>query len=231
MQEKEVESWQKLIRTLSHEILNSVTPISSLTETGLQILDQNNDSPDKLQKKKLRRALSAINKRSSGLYDFVNDVRKLIRIPEPKKETLQAEPLLRDVAELMAGRTEQAGIRVALQSIPEDITIRADRQQVEQVLINLMLNAIEALGQTEKPWLTLQAFLKNNRPYIEVADNGPGLNPESLQKIFIPFFSTKKSGSGIGLSLSRQIIQQHGGQLTIHSQPNKGTVFTLIFSA
>lgn len=230
MEQKEMESWQKLIRTLSHEILNSVTPISSLTETGLQIIDQQSGPIQEQQAGKLRRALSAIDKRSNGLYEFVNDVRRLVRLPEPKKEKIAVQSLLEDVAELMAGRTRQAGIRLSLDAVPAELTIAADRHQMEQVLINLMLNALDALQDTPAPRLDLRARREEQGTCIEVADNGPGMNKESLQQIFIPFFSTKKTGSGIGLSLSRQIIQQHGGQLTVHSEPGKGSVFQLLFN-
>ncbi len=236
MEQKEAEAWHKLIRTLSHEIMNSVTPISSLTETGLHLLGGDNQPVDQERADKLKRALRAIERRSSGLYDFVNDVRQLIRIPEAKMTPIPVQSLLQGVMDLMGSKLDEAGIRSSLQVNPSGMVLEADHQQVEQVIINLITNAMEAFSdfnppqQAFSPRLTIRAYRENSHLRIDIADNGKGLEPNDLEKVFIPFYSTKKSGSGIGLSLCRQIMHQHDGQVTVHSEPNKGSVFSLWFA-
>jgi nitrogen fixation/metabolism regulation signal transduction histidine kinase len=230
LEKTEIESWQKLIRTLSHEIMNSVTPITSLTETSLNILENEEQNIQENKKiNKLKKALSAIEKRSSGLYDFVNDVRKVIKIPEPSKQEVNLQSLIDNLLHLMDQKMEEIGIKTEISINPGNLIISADQNQVEQVLINLILNGMEAMKETANPVLTIEG--KNGREYNQViiSDNGKGIDESSLSKIFIPFFSTKDDGTGIGLSLCRQIMQKHQGKLTVESTLNQGSRFTLWF--
>lgn len=235
MDKKEIQSWQKILRTLSHEIMNSVTPISSLTETSLlQVQTQegnlkslseiNNKSLEKIQK-----ALLTIEKRSSGLYNFVSDFRKLAKISKPIKKKIIVKDLLISVQQLMQPELVKHNIEFNV-SFAEELSINADITLIEQVLINLIINAKDALANTINPKITLNATVDKGKVCINITDNGVGIATEILDNIFIPFFTTKEKGSGIGLSLSRQIMHLHGGNISVNSMPNKETVFNLIFS-
>jgi nitrogen fixation/metabolism regulation signal transduction histidine kinase len=225
----EVQSWQKLIRTLSHEMMNSTTPISSLAETSLQLIGDDEHFPESEKTRKLKRALEAIEKRSTGLYDFVDRVRELVKIPMPRKEAMDVKKLFEEISSFMGQELEKAGIRLETDVRPAGLTLQADPRQVEQVLINLLLNARDAINQTPDPFIRLQAGKDNSLTFMQVEDNGRGLDRATREKIFIPFYSTREGGSGIGLSLCRQIMQQHGGKLTVNSRLGKGSIFTLWF--
>lgn len=229
IEKTEVQSWQKLIRTLSHEMMNSTTPISSLAETSLKLTRDKNHFPETEKTRKLERALKAIEKRSTGLYNFVDQVRELVKIPLPRKQEMDVATLMDELSSFMGQELEKESIRLETEIHPPEMTLQADPQQVEQVLINLMLNAREALSKADDPCIRIRAGKEAGAHFIRVEDNGRGLDREALEKIFIPFYSTREAGSGIGLSLSRQIMQQHGGKLTARSQPGQGSSFTLWF--
>jgi len=229
IEQTETEAWQKLIRTLSHEMMNSTTPISSLAETSLHILEDEKTPPGPEQTRKLKKALQAIEKRSTGLYGFVDQVRQLVKLPAPKKEDFPVSLLIEDVSALVAPELEKADIHLEKDIHPPRLMIHADRPQIEQVLINLLLNARQALQEAADPHIHIQALAEDGYTKIVVSDNGKGLDPETLGKIFIPFYSTSPKGSGIGLSLSRQIMQNHEGKLTVNSTLDDGSSFTLWF--
>lgn len=235
LEEKEMEAWQNLVRVLTHEIMNSVTPISSLAgivEAELQqhMATQQNGPLTQEQLQDIHLSLQTISKRSDGLIHFVKEFRSLTSIPKPKLATISVKTLLEELCMLHRKELMEKNIRLEISVYPEDLTISADKNMIEQVIINLLKNAIQSFEDHENRQITLNAYLTNkSRPVIAIRDNGTGIDPEALDKIFIPFFTTKKTGSGIGLSLSRQIMRQHQGTLTVKSTVGKGTEFFMRF--
>lgn len=240
LEEQETEAWQKLIRVLTHEIMNSITPIASLSSTVESMLPsvKEEDCSERLENfsidcetmGEIHQALQTINKRSTGLLHFVNTYRNLTRIPKPNFKISSVKEVVRNIEVLMEEELNQHNIKFTVSIVPEDIEFSVDEQLIEQVIINLLKNSIHALDERPDPLIELKAFYnKRGRVTIQVLDNGMGILKEVLDKIFIPFFTTKPSGSGIGLSLSRQIMRLHGGTITANSIPEKETVFTLTF--
>lgn len=231
LQQQEIESWQNLTRVLRHEIMNSMTPIVSLVGTMRLIVNEDieRSTNDQEAVNDLKEALSTLEKRSKGMMQFVNAYRDFTTLPKPVFANLEVAELLQEVIQLLQTDLTQSGILWKLSAKPETLTVKADASQIQQVLINLIKNASEAFSNQTNRLITLTAYQVDGTVMIEVADNGDGIEPEALENIFIPFYTTKKTGSGIGLSLSRQILQQHNGQLNVESQVGKGTVFTLVF--
>jgi len=231
----ETEAYHKLIRILTHEIMNSVTPISSLSETLLMMLENDGGhlkskeelSPDYLEE--LAYSLRTIQKRTDGLLTFVEDYRRLTKVPRPRRQPLAVASLFSSVSLLMRAEFDKRGIEFRTRCEPGDLTISADQRQLEQVLINLLTNSIQAVAEREKPCVSLRAFRQDERTIVEVQDNGSGITPDKFDQIFVPFFSTKEKGSGIGLSLSRHIMGLHGGSIRVQSQPDAQTIFSLTF--
>ena len=234
LDEKELEAWQKLIRVLTHEIKNSAIPISTLTEViNNIIIDSNGQVKDlgKLEKEDLedvKVGMQTVLKRSKSLVNFVEAYGKLARLPEPKIKTIKVSEFFRDIENLVRNDLRKSNIELKL-DIDENIKLKADPEMLEQVLINLIKNAREALGNNENPVITLKAYHEDNQVVIEIEDNGEGIEAEILENIFVPFYTTKKDGSGIGLSLSRQIIRAHGATIAVTSTPGSGTTFILRF--
>jgi len=244
LQRKEVDAWRDLTRVLRHEIMNSVTPIVSLVETAQDIVQhdlEKNPTTDDLSE-----ALQIVAARSRGLVDFVEAYRSFTSVPQPKLEDISARQLLDRVAALaLAQQKTDDGPRVHLEVFvqPDGLRLQADPGQLEMVLLNLVKNAREAFDKGEERGvrgeerdtltphparITLRAGADpKGRPFIEVEDNGPGIAPELLEEIFIPFFTTKPTGSGVGLSISRQIMQLHGGDLRVSSGAGGGARFVL----
>jgi signal transduction histidine kinase len=236
LEEKEMEAWQNLIRVLTHEIMNSVTPIASLTATVNDLLTppSGNQKPGEETSAEamddIRGALQTIQKRSEGLLHFVDAYRKLTRIPKPQFQIFSITELFARVGQLMRVQMSGKPIHFHTKVEPESLELTADPELIEQVLINLLLNAIQAVEDQKDARIELAARMdQRGRTIIPVADNGPGIIAEALEKIFIPFFTTKQDGSGIGLSLCRQIMRLHSGTISVHSQPNVETIFTLRF--
>ncbi|MEZ4940694.1 MAG: ATP-binding protein [Saprospiraceae bacterium] len=227
LEEQEVHSWQKLIRILTHEIMNSVTPVTSLAATASEMVSKFStfdvDAADDI-----RTAVNAIKKRSEGLLHFTETYRQLTRIPEPTFQPVNPEELLDNVCTLFKPMLVEKGIVVKKNFPPTQLIIQADPELLEQVLINLVKNAIEAVEGIERPALTLGVAKDSEGVVvIQVADNGAGV-PEDLQEqIFMPFFTTKNEGTGIGLSLCRQIVQLHKGSLSVVSAAGAGAVFLI----
>jgi len=227
LEEKEAEAWQSLTRVLTHEIMNSLTPIASLAATASGLLAGNDQAA---QTADIATALQTIDKRSQGLMRFVQAYRHLTLIPKPKFTIFPVMELFQRVEQLMRGKLDHRGIAFACQVEPRSLELTADPDMTEQVLINLLLNAVEAVSGRSDPRIDLSANLNDRgRVVIQVSDNGPGISAEAREKIFIPFFTTKKEGSGIGLSFSRQVMRLHRGAISIHSQPGDRTTFTLRF--
>jgi len=235
LQKQELEAWQNLTRVLRHEIMNSITPISSLTSTLREILDHDMEKKDTHYELKdegaddLREGLATIENRSKGLIKFIDAYREYTSVPKPKFATVRLKELIEHVANLMRTELKKTRVQFRFSCSSEYLTIQADVELIEQVLINLLKNAIEALAETEHPLLELVGRYDETSVLIQVIDNGPGIIKEALEHIFVPFYTTKRTGSGIGLSLSRQIMQMHNGSLNVESEPDVKTTFTLRF--
>lgn len=234
LEEKEMEAWQNLVRVLTHEIMNSVTPISSLAVTVEEELHKQLAAPTpeipKEELEDMHLSLQTISRRSEGLIRFVKEFRNLTQVPQPRLGEIALQPLLEEMAILHKKELSDRGITLKTSTDPPQLTALADKNMIEQVLINLIKNAIQAFDDQPDKTIELNAFTSDKgRPVISVRDNGPGIDPEALDKIFIPFFSTKKSGSGIGLSLSRQIMRVHDGRISVKSKLGEGTEFLLKF--
>jgi two-component system, NtrC family, nitrogen regulation sensor histidine kinase NtrY len=233
---QEIDSWQKLTRVLTHEIMNSVTPIVSLSALIRESLIDESVGPPSFrelgpsEQNDMLRGITAIHTRSSGLVDFVQAYRTFARLPAPELAPVDVRTLLERVRMLVSGETESTGISVSVACSQSDLTVRTDAGQIEQVLINLMRNAIEALPGTRNPRIELHA-LRNARGQVlmQVIDNGPGIPSEHLDSIFVPFFTTKRSGTGVGLSVCRQLMHANRGFISVRSAPQGGTAFTLRF--
>ena len=224
---KELESWQKLIRVLSHEIMNSITPITSLSETLLNYFIPPEKPLDKKTVANTVKGLEVINERGTGLIRFVESYRKLTRLSKPVLKHVNLRNLIEHLMLLLENEADFQRIQFNVETETPDIGIKADEAQLSQVLINLIKNAMYAVKDITEPRISVRAhYSQNGRCEIQVIDNGSGIPPEIMEQIFIPFFTTKENGSGIGLSLSRQIMKNHGGSIEAVSSPGS-TVFTL----
>jgi two-component system nitrogen regulation sensor histidine kinase NtrY len=234
LEEEEMKSWQNLIRVLTHEIMNSITPIASLSSTAYGLLKDGRacEVPESMNETidDVRHAVNTIEKRSKGLLTFIENYRALTRIPKPEFKMVKIKDLFERVEYLMKDQFEAYAINFNMRIDPESLEITADPALIEQVLINLCKNALEAVNGLIRPKIKLKAGTDGlGNPVIKVIDNGKGITEEVAEKIFIPFFTTKQQGSGIGLSLSRQIIRLHKGTIGVTSTPNEKTVFKLRF--
>lgn len=227
---REMESWQKLIRVLSHEIMNSVSPISSLGDTLHKLIKQNQvmlteantslyDSLDK--------GLEAIKLRSEGLVNFTQTYRKLTHIPIPSLKKVRLNDILERVQTLLAARITEGRVKLTISNASVELV--ADPELMEHVFINLLLNAFEATKDQEEPKVHIYTTTtQKGQLNIHVADNGQGIDKEIIEKIFIPFFTTRKNGSGIGLALTKQILHLHQADILLKSEVGKGTEFVII---
>jgi signal transduction histidine kinase len=247
LQQRELIAWQNLTKVLRHEIMNSITPIVSLAGTMRDIVETDlvpwasPDGDEATQQVSpapafvaesvgdLRDALMTIQQRGAGVMQFVDAYRHFTTIPQPIFADVSVDQLLRTVVQLVQPQVQKNQITLTTSLSLPNLAIRADASQIEQVLLNLIKNALESLDGTPNPTIQVEAEAAGSRVVIRVTDNGPGIEPEALEQIFIPFYTTKKTGSGIGLSLSRQIMQLHNGQLTAESTPGTGSTFSLTF--
>lgn len=221
-EEAEAEAWQKLISVLTHEIMNSIAPIISLSETLSKAPQTTKLSEEECLN--MRQGMEIIHRRSAGLLSFVNNYRKLTKIPQPFMQPIAVANLLKSMQLLVVGQQ----IRFTYTYYPEQLFIHADRSMVEQILINLLHNAKEATDNIPNPIIKIDAKQVGNEVQITVTDNGTGISAEAINKVFIPFYSTKSKGSGIGLSLCRQMMTVHKGNISASSD-DRGTRFTLSF--
>lgn len=214
----EMDAWEQLLHVLTHEIMNSITPISSLSVTlkkraealfGIQ--DQSEEMAD------LTEGLAVIARRSEGLIHFVNHYRTLIGLPAPALQLIAAEDIFDRIGLLKSDWLAERGIHLSVKTEEAGLVFKADPEQLEQVLINLINNATDALADSINPTIELTACSSGGRKLIKIADNGKGITPGSADKLFVPFFSTKKNGTGIGLSLSKQIMRRNGGTISLRS--------------
>jgi len=236
LEEKEMEAWQNLIKVLTHEIMNSVTPISSLAATVdgniSSNIEMNKDhyEIDKDDLDDIHLAIKTIQRRSEGLIRFVSDFRNLTRIPIPQIKEIKVKEIFQRVITLLKHDLDQDNINVITSIKPDELILKVDPELIEQVMINIVKNAIQAFEEEPRKQIKLSASRDNkNNVTIRIQDNGAGIDEEALGKIFIPFFTTKKNGSGIGLSLSKQIMRQHKGAIKVVSNVDEGTEFSLRF--
>lgn len=219
----EMEAWQKLIRVLTHEIMNSITPIISLSDT---LCERSCEGPlSESAQQTLQQGLGIIHRRCKGLMEFVQNYRKLTRIAPPVKVPIGVNAFLKDLQRLVGG----TDIRFT-DDTPAGSVWHADRGQMEQVFLNLLKNAREACRNCPEPEIIVHANKQKERIIFTIKDNGEGILPEVREQIFVPFFTTKPNGSDIGLSLCRQIITLHDGSILVHSEPGSGSEFVLEFT-
>ena len=232
LDETEAKAWQKLLSVMTHEIMNSVAPISSLADTLKHRLQRSvtslNDDSGSLDDLEL--GIDTIKRRSEGLLKFAETYRNLNKITTLNLKKVYVRELFGNLLQLMQPTLEQKDIELETILKDTDLQLEVDINLIEQVLINLVVNAIEAIKDNPAPKIVLSAYVASNyRSVIKIADNGNGMPPELLDKIFVPFFSTKKNGSGIGLSLCKQIMMLHRGNVQVQSVEGEGTAFLLQF--
>lgn len=235
LDEKETDSWVKLIRVLTHEIMNTITPITSISESILKYYKTNNGLVpladfNESHIQNTVKGLEVIKDQGGDLMDFVQSYRSFLSLPKPDKGLINAERLLNKVKVLMSQENDDQPTDFEIVTQPNDLELYVDEKQVSQILINLCKNALQALDGQEDGKIKMTAGLtKDNKKYIRVVDNGPGISAELMDEIFVPFFTTKDTGTGIGLSLSKQIMHLHGGSMSVHSVPLQETSFLLVF--
>jgi len=236
LQTKEIEAWQNLTRVLRHEIMNSIAPINTLVNALQEILEnevaqtEENNPIDEESLQDFREGLKTIESRARALTRFVDAYRNFNNIPLPKFEIIVIEEILKRVHKLLSPELNEADINFEIINSNKQLTINADPELLEMILINLLRNAIESVKEVAEPTIKLRGGLDSRQKvYIDVIDNGPGIPKEKIEQIFVPFYTTKEGGTGIGLSLSRQIMQLHDRSLLAKSKPHQETVLTLKF--
>ncbi len=232
LDEKETDSWVRLIRVLTHEIMNTITPITSISESILKYFrTEGGELKADFKEEHIQNAikgLEVIKEQGADLMEFVQSYRSFLSLPPPDKELVPANKLLDKIKVLMVQESKNDLLSFETIVIPKDLELFIDEKQISHVLINLCKNALQSLSETRKAKIRVTAGVNGQgKKFIEVRDNGPGIPAELIDDIFVPFFTTKNSGTGIGLSLSKQIMHLHGGSIGVTS--NKNTVFTLIF--
>ncbi|SHM98791.1 Histidine kinase-, DNA gyrase B-, and HSP90-like ATPase [Cyclobacterium lianum] len=238
LQKNELKAWQNLTKVLRHEIMNSMTPIASLANSLGTILEEDTQQTasgrllDNDSYQDLSEGLETISKRSAGLVDFVNAYRDYTNIPQPQMKRVGLGKMFENISVLMKEELAERGIRLQTGIQPSGLEIMADKEMIQMILINLIKNAREAMDNARERTILLNARKdRNGHPYIQVTDHGEGIVAEALERIFVPFYTTKKNGSGIGLAISRQIMNLHQGSLEAASVPGEQTVFTLYFGS
>lgn len=233
LDEKETDSWVKLIRVLTHEIMNTITPITSISESVLKYFKKGENliSAEEFAQHHIKstvKGLEVIKEQGNDLMSFVQSYRTFLSVPEPDKKLIPAQKLLEKVRLLIEERTGEDHIKIELLIDPKNLELFIDEKQITQVLVNLGKNAKQSLENQADRKIKFVAGIDNkNKKFIKVWDNGPGIPEDLIDEIFIPFFTTKNTGTGIGLSLSKQIMRLHGGSIQVVS--NENTVFTLTF--
>lgn len=236
LEEKETESWVRLIRVLTHEIMNTITPIASISDSIIKYYRKGGKiTPmaelEESQIKNTLKGLEVIKEQGGDLMDFVQSYRSLLHVPDPNKTLVRGKELLEKIDVLMSAKLIDGESEFSIGCHPEDLAFYIDEKQITQVLINLAKNALQSVESTKGGKVSMIAGIdENGSKYIDIRDNGPGIAPELMDEIFVPFFTTKREGTGIGLSLSKRVIQLHGGGIQVRSIPDKETVFRLTFA-
>ncbi len=233
LQSKEFEAWQNITRVMTHEIVNSITPIASLSGTVNQMIAQEIQSDGKLTDdtlKDVQEAMYIIERRSEGLKHFVDAYRRFGSLPKPNFKPVAVKQLLDHAVNLYKAESVEYGVSLKAETEPHNLQFNADPELIEMVLINLIKNAMQASQGIANASVKILGKMDNQgHIVIEITDNGKGIIPEAIDKIFIPFFTTKQGGTGIGLSLSRQIMHLHDGTLQVESKPDISTTFMMRF--
>lgn len=227
LDEQELESWHKLFRVITHEIMNSIAPITSLTKKLISNFEKEEKTDN--QYKKTLKGLYVIDDMSNGLMHFVSNYRQLNKVPQPKISSIEIVPWLGKLKTLLLEMETDHKPKMTISVEASCHYIYADENLLSQVIINLYLNAIQALKENDNGTIELKVKLnEKGKTELQFCDNGEGISPENIDKVFVPFFTTKEDGNGIGLSLSKQIIRLHGGQINISSTKDKGTKVTIL---
>lgn len=233
LEEKETDSWIKLIKVLTHEIMNSIAPITSISESILKYYKINNklipiSEFDEKHIINTAKGLEIISEQGDNLMSFVQSYRTLLSVPAPEKEMVLAKTLLDNIFLLINPNNDT--VKIDIEIFPENLELYIDKKQITQVLINLGKNALQSLNDQKNGIIKISAGINNqDKKFIMLFDNGPGITAELMEEIFVPFFTTKTTGTGIGLSLSKQIMRLHDGTIKVHSIPNIETRFILNF--
>jgi two-component system, NtrC family, nitrogen regulation sensor histidine kinase NtrY len=227
----ELQAWQDLLRVLAHEMMNSLTPISSLAHSVRPLLDNALRAEPNGAVRDVADAIEVIARRSAGLMSFVDRYRSMAELPPAVPQQLAVTDLVHRINHLMKATLTGRHIAYSSKVLPATLTVRADGDLLEQALINLIHNAMDAVADAQQPEISVSCRLRDGECVISVCDNGKGLDSASLERIFIPFFTTKHGGSGIGLSLARQIAHAHHGQLEGAPNESRGATFTLSIPA
>lgn len=239
LESQELEAWHNLIRVMTHEIMNSITPLTSLADTARHYVVEASSEAEKLEGNKdelfallddAANAATTIGKRGQGLLRFVQSYRTLSRLPQPRPRTFRVKELLQSVATLMAEAASAQNTTLTVDCAPETLELNADPELLEQALINLVKNALDAVNGMNGAAIKVSAELRElGHVALTVADNGCGIDAENLEHVFVPFFTTKRGGNGIGMTIVRQIVTQNGGTIRVASAPGAGTSVVLSF--
>ena len=222
LDEREIDSWIRLTRVLTHEMMNSLTPVTSLSETLLTL-------PGAQKDEELRQGLETIHTTGKGLVNFVMSYRKLTRLPSPEPSLIDVRPFLERMVQLALHQHPSPNIRIVLEKVQEDLMAFADESLMTQVMTNLLKNAVQAIGDAPEGEIRLRAYCdEQDMVRIEVSNNGPKIAPEVAEQMFVPFFTTKEDGSGIGLSLSKQIMRLQGGSISLVPYRDEWTTFVVV---
>ena len=233
MERKEIDDWIRLIRVMSHEIMNSLAPITSISNTLREVWAEHDSKPDgdivrDVMFQKTLKGLDAIAEQSEGLTTFFESYRILSRIPDPVKKEFAVCGFFEKLETLVEHYRENSGLRISFECSDPGLKIQADEQMITQVMLNLVKNAVQAVETVESAEITVSALLNENRIVLEVSDNGEGIPLEISDEIFMPFFTTRKKGTGVGLSYSRQVMAMNEGRIEFDTQPGR-TQFRLVF--
>ncbi len=235
MDRNELEAWQKLLRVLRHEILNSISPIKLLAHNLSGILQPEGKmvplpTLTREEVDEMKTGLETIHRRAAGLSNFLDAYSNLYRVPDLQLEMVRVSELLERIVLLFKEQFNENGIAQATTCPDPGLEILMDERMIDQVVINLVKNSLDALRENEKPSIQLYAGIMEGRPVIGVKDNGKGIPADQLESIFIPFYSTKEGGTGIGLSFSQHVMRLHQGQLKVNTSPGSGSEFQLVFT-
>lgn len=231
----QLQAWQDLVRVLTHEIMNSITPVASLAKTAVDLVDDAagkvTDNPAVVAELgDVKDAVNTVARRSDRLNQFVSSYRRLTRLPAPNKQLVRLQDIFAEMIQLFDQEWRESGINLQTEVDPAELDVAADRDMLEQVLINMLQNAGQALSDVDNATVWLGARLnRRGRVTIDIADNGPGVPADIAKRIFVPFFTTKRQGSGVGLALTRQVMIAHGGTVSLTERPGGGAAFSLIF--
>jgi nitrogen fixation/metabolism regulation signal transduction histidine kinase len=231
----QLQAWQDLVRVLTHEIMNSITPVASLAKTAAELVDDAigklEGHPDIVEElADVKSAVETVARRSDGLMEFVQSYRRITRLPQPEEQRIPLVDLFDNVERLVAQDWASKGITLSKTVNPSTLEIFADSGMVEQVVFNLLQNAEQVLADRDSPRVELVGSLnRQGFACVEISDNGPGVPAEIAKKVFVPFFTTKREGSGVGLALTRQVMLAHGGTVTLGVSESGGAKFTLTF--